>query len=347
MRVKNRIKMKKKEVIRVSYGIVIQLVFCAVVLHVFHSISLLRPVAYPCMYKEYLCAMMVLAAMFVNEKLWFRLFYAKNEAWKYVIASLLTIVLAAVGEIILVYPQSHANLFRSGMPNVEKFFLFSSFCVIMRDVSFMLLSFTICVLRETHRLKDISETLLYKENMQIEVIGEDGQHLLVQDSDIAYCYQNGNFTNVYLLDGRKYHRYGSLSQLQNMLATAGIVPISRNCFVLCHAVADFSKKDVDLRGDGGWNMQLPITDAYRESAIPLLQGKTQQEEWGQPRNEKTYKAIYDYIATHPRCSAQDIQKQTGLAPSSVYRYIRLLKEDGLIDREGSNKTGGYYAHSAV
>jgi len=124
---------------------------------------------------------------------------------------------------------------------------------------------------------------------------------------------------------------------------AGIVPMSRNCFVMCHAVADFSKKDVDLRGDGGWNMQLPITDAYRESAIPLLQGKTQQEEWGQPRNEKTYKAIYDYIACHPRCSAQDIRKHTGLAPSSVYRYVRLLKEDGLIDREGSNKAGGYCA----
>jgi DNA-binding IclR family transcriptional regulator len=53
--------------------------------------------------------------------------------------------------------------------------------------------------------------------------------------------------------------------------------------------------------------------------------------------------IYDYIASHPRCSAQDIQGQTGLAPSSVYRYIHLLKEDGLIDREGSNKTGGYCA----
>ncbi|MBR6160788.1 MAG: winged helix-turn-helix transcriptional regulator [Bacteroidales bacterium] len=339
--------MKKKEAIRISFGVVIQLVFCGIVLFAFHHVSLLRPVAYPCLYKEYLCAIIVLAAMLVNEKLWFPLLYAQNKTWKYVIASLLTTLLAALGEIALVYPQSHANLLRLKVSGAELFFIDSSICVFLRDAGFVLLSFTICALRETHRLKKISETLLYKENMQIEVIDEKGQHLLVQVADIIYCQQNGNFTNVYLLDGRKYHRYGSLSQLQNMLATAGIVPISRNCFVLRHAVADFSKKDVDLRGDGGWNMQLLITDAYRESAIPLLQGKTQQEEWGQPRNEKTYKAIYDYIATHPRCSAQDIQKQTGLAPSSVYRYIRLLKEDGLIDREGSNKTGGYYAHSAV
>ncbi len=339
--------MKKKEAIRISLGVVIQLVFCGIMLFAFHQVSLMRPVAYPCLYKEYLCAIMVLAAMLVNEKLWFPLFYAKNEAWKYVIFSLLTTLLAAAGEIALVYPQSYANLLWTRTPVTKFFLVYSCICIFLRDAGFMLFSFTICALREAHRLKEISETLLYKENMQIEVIEEKGQHQLVKTSDIACCNQNGNFTNVYLKDGKKYYRYGSLSQLQNMLATEDIVPISRNCFVSRHAVAEFSKKNVELRGDGGWCMQLPISDAYRESAIPLLQGKTKQTEWEQPRNEKTYKAIYDYIATHPRCSAQDIQKQTGLAPSSVYRYIRLLKEDGLIDREGSNKAGGYYAHSAV
>jgi hypothetical protein len=335
--------MKKKEAIRVLSGIVLQLVFCGIVLFVFHQVSLMRPVAYPCLYKEYLCAIMALAAMLMNEKLCFPLFYAKNEVGKYVVATLLTTLLAAAGEIILVYPQSYANLFWLRPPETQFFFMYSCTCIFLRDVGFVLLSFTICALRESHRLEEISETLLYKENMQIEVIGKNGQHHLVQVEDIAYCQQSGNFTNVYLRDGKNYYRYGSLYRLQNMLATAGIVPISRNCFVMGHAVADYNDRNVDLRGDGGWHMQLPISNAYRESAIPLLQGKTKQAEWEQPRNEKTYKAIYDYIASHPRCSAQDIQKQTGLAPSSVYRYVRLLKEDGLIDREGSNKTGGYCA----
>lgn len=337
--------MKKKEAIRISLGVVIQLVFCGIVLFAFHHVSLLRPVAYPCLYKEYLCAIIVLAAMLVNEKLWFPLFYAKNEVGKYVVAILLTIVLAAAGEIILVYPQSHANLLWSRVPGTEFFFMYSCTCIFLRDAGFVLLSFTICVLREAHGLKEISETLMYKKNMQIEVIGEKGLHQLVQVADIAYCQQSGNFTNVYLRDGKNYYRYGSLCHLQNMLVTAGIVPISRKCFVMGHAVADYNDRNVDLRGDGGWHVQLPISDAYRESAIPLLQGETEKAECEHPRNEKTCKAIYDYIASHPRCSAQDIQEHTGLAPSSVYRYIRLLKEEGLINHEGSNKAGGYCAHS--
>ncbi|MBR0304489.1 MAG: MarR family transcriptional regulator [Bacteroidales bacterium] len=55
------------------------------------------------------------------------------------------------------------------------------------------------------------------------------------------------------------------------------------------------------------------------------------------------KRIFHYISKHPGCSAQDISKRMNVTHNTIYRQIARLKQQGLIEHVGANKTGGYEA----
>lgn len=56
---------------------------------------------------------------------------------------------------------------------------------------------------------------------------------------------------------------------------------------------------------------------------------------------KHYAKIYSIISQKPDCKVKDIKKHVKLSTNSIYRYLSTLKQQGLIEHVGANKTGGY------
>ena len=53
------------------------------------------------------------------------------------------------------------------------------------------------------------------------------------------------------------------------------------------------------------------------------------------------KSVMDIIATHPGIKRKDIAIILNKSVTTVSRYLKELTAQGLVIKEGSNKTGGY------
>lgn len=54
------------------------------------------------------------------------------------------------------------------------------------------------------------------------------------------------------------------------------------------------------------------------------------------------KATLSYINENEGCNATEISDKTGVPFSTIDKHIRVLLKNGVIERRGSKKTGGYY-----
>lgn len=50
----------------------------------------------------------------------------------------------------------------------------------------------------------------------------------------------------------------------------------------------------------------------------------------------------EFIITHQGCTASEISEQLGIPFSTIDKHIRVLLAQGLIERRGGKKAGGYY-----
>ncbi len=53
--------------------------------------------------------------------------------------------------------------------------------------------------------------------------------------------------------------------------------------------------------------------------------------------------VFELIETNPNIKVKDIQRLLNFSTRTIERYIKILKEKGLIEFEGSSKLGGYFA----
>lgn len=341
--------MNKRKTIGITIRVVIQLVFCAVVFFLFRTFSVLRPVAAPQFYKEYVCAAIVLVSTYVQALVLYPRLYVKGRIWTYILVSFMTLVLTVVAEMGLIYPQFQAICrMKAFVYDANIYLCFCSAFVFGRNLCFAGCAFMICEFRHDLQLSKGTEKSLLAIYRQISVQGEKSSNLYVQVDKIAYGKQAGNYTAVYLFDGNRYFRYGSLSSLYELLGEDLAVRLSRGCFAMYHAITHYNEQCVEVMGKDSRKEVIPISSRYRESAMQALQSHVLSRTTGEKpatnyQNSKMYKRIYRFIVKHPGCSMSEIQARIPASSNSIYRYLGLLKRDGVIRREGSKKAGGYYA----
>lgn len=341
--------MNKRKTIGITIRVVIQLVLWAAVFYFFRNFSVLRPIAAPQFYKEYVCAAIVLVTTYLQALVWYLLFYVKGRVWTYFLVSFMTLVLAVVAEMGLIYPQFQA-ICRSFdiVTNANAFFLYCSALVFGRDFCFAGSAFMICEFRHDIQLSRNTEKNLLENYRQISVQGDKSSNLFVHVDKIAYGKQAGNYTAVYLFDGNCYFRYGSLSSLYELLGEELAVRLSRGCFAMYQAITHYNEQSVELVGKDSHKEVIPISRRFRESALQALQTHVltetdREKSTTNLQNSKMYKRIYRFITKHPGCSMSEIRARIPASSNSIYRYLALLKRDGLIRHDGSKKAGGYYA----
>lgn len=332
--------------------------FCIAVILVFGNFCRLRPAAYPSMYKEYISGAIVLAAFYANLLLCFPLLFTKNRPLAYCLSSLFLTLLAASSEFALVYPQIHNLLsMQFETREVREYLSNSFFFIFSRDCGFAALAFMLGYIKHLSQLNLSKDMLLMKHHKQIDIAINNNALKTINAEDICLCKQNGNYSVIYMKDGTHYDNYGALARLYELMDKERVIQVSRNCLVALDAIIEYNERLIKVNignnvppeqivfpRDRAEELYVKILSFKNEQAIQQAQASANTQAESSPRKLSGYeKSIYQYIRKHPSCTSADLQKLTGLSPNSVYRYISVLKQRGLITHTGSKRTGGYYA----
>ncbi len=337
------------------------LLFCAAVILVFGNSCRLRPAAFPCLYKEYLSGVIVLAAYYAVLFLYFSVCFRRNSPALFAVLMFLTVLLASTGEMILVYPQiSHMLFLQLGPDTARRYILNSCLFVLARDSGFAMFAFMSGLIQyQSWRLWQKDRTL-FTHHRQVEVDKDVNSSDLVDVSDICYCEQNSNYTRIYTKDGKHHDRRCTMDLISDILSETDIVRISRKHLVRHDAIASYNKTSVNIRSGKDTppvNIKIPRRRADEviqriqsyeaakkiEKFEATVESSNPDGQHDKPVLNKQKVKIYKYVSQHPNCTVKEIRKQVKLSPNLLYRYISVLKQQGLIRHVGSNKTGGYVA----
>lgn len=335
------------------------LLFCAAVILVFGNSCRLRPAAFPCLYKEYLSGVIVLAAYYAVLFLCFSVCFRRNSPTLFAVLTFLTVLLASAGEMVLVYPQiSHMLFLQLGPDTARRYILNSCLFVLARDSGFAMFAFMSGLIQyQSWRLWQKDRTL-FTHHRQVEVDKDVNRSDLVDVSDICYCEQNSNYTRIYTKDGKHHDRRCTLDFISDILSETDIVRISRKHLVMHEAIASYNKSSVNIcsgKDTPPVNIKIPRRRADEvlqkiqsyEAAQKLekfeaaIESSNPDGQHDKPVLNKQNVRIYKYVSQHPGCTANDIRKYIKTTPNTIYRHIAKLKQQGLIRHVGSNKTGGY------
>lgn len=164
------------------------------------------------------------------------------------------------------------------------------------------------------------------------------------------------------MDGAKYTRYCSIKYLEQHLGSDEFVRLSPSVIVPFRHIASCKGKEVVMRMFP-W-MEKPLTfrldtpDIVETAEticahLPADQEKTgeQGQEDGQSHAgratsvppEKKIDDVFRYIRRHTGCRSKEITLHTSFSLSTVERCLSELRRRGLIEYEGSKKSGGYRA----
>ncbi len=332
------------------------ILFCVIVIAVFGNFCRLRPVAAPYVYKEYLSGVFVLAATYTILLLWVPLCLSKNRPALFTLLSLLTVLIAAGGEILLVYPQIHSILsLHFGQDMIRRYILHSFLFVLARNVGFALLASMLgIILLQKKRILG-NERRIFNQYHQIEIPQKAECPDTVDVQNITHCLQFGNYTRIYLKNGKYKDLYSTLMHVYKLVGDTYAVRISRNCIVMYDALVEYTEQYVKVRN--GEQQELICFNLPRRNADNILkqikshQNTSHKENHTLAVNDMTkrwkfqlsrkQKSIYNYISNHPGCTANDISKRMNVTHNTIYRHIARLKQQGLIEHVGANKTGGY------
>ena len=335
------------------------LLFCATVFLVFGNFCRLRPAAYHCMYKEYLSGVIVLASYYMILFLWFPVCFRKNQTALFTILSLLTILLASAGEILMVYPQINYILSTQFGPDKAHLYIQNSFIfVFARNAGFALFAFMSGLIRYQSHLLWQNDRILFSRHRQVEAERDEINSYLVDVSDICYCEQNSNYTRIYTKNGEHYDKLCTLELMSVLLSETNIVRISRKHLVMPDAIVSYNRSSVNVySGEGIPPVSLAIPRRRADEVLQRIHSheaaKSQDESAMAAESSKSDKQnkktvpnrqqarILKYVRQHPMCTAKDIRKHVRTTPNTIYRHIARLKQQGLIRHVGSNKTGGY------
>ncbi len=183
----------------------------------------------------------------------------------------------------------------------------------------------------------------------------DRKNTLVNVEDLLYCQQDQNYTYLFVANGQRLFRYGSMREIGKLLTDSYGVQISRNLFVLYNHIVRFDNESVCLRNPvTSVESNFPISANYRDKALAMLglhihsSAKTKKTEHKifdnlPDKKRKQIQAVYAFVKDHPDCSAIEIKKHKHLSISTIQRIIVILKQENLVEYRGAKRSGGYFA----
>ena len=330
----------------------VQLVFCTLFLFFFVNNSLVRPTAPGIQYKEYFIGSLLLLMIYINALILYPRLYRRNQVIKYILFSMLCIAISLVVEFAWIYPDVIGNL-RQAWPekDAQKYYWGSTFFVFLRDAGLLSITFLLCDISWLHHKEEKLDKILVEKTGNIPAEDAGGNMVLLKTNSVLFCEQEENYTKIYCKNHQVFTRYGSLRKTLSLLGSESFLQINRNTIVLKNIITSYQDGELWISGEEkpfevsasyqhlfpnpAETEQEPNKTANSRKGSKNEDGKTQQKE--SPKE----KAIHQLISDNPGVSAVQLAAKSKISQSSVNRIIARLKQQGLIEHVGSNKTGGY------
>lgn len=343
--------------------ILLNIVFCAVTLWFFTRNAFLRPFS-GSFIKEFISGLVLLGSLYLNYFLLYPKIYQKHQ-YAYWIA----LVLIAFTTGLVDFGLAKKNTMFCAASAIQitgtfNFFLKVYFLIIVRNLSFNIFPF---LLRERQYFQKSLEKemkVVYQTVQMLDVTDKDSNIKLIPIDEIFYCHQQGNFTEVYMVQSRRYTRLGSMKHLEQLFGD-DFVRLTSTVLAPFRYIQS-CKGDTVIMKKMTWE-ETPTTfkldpkdqkeiaekveeGIMRYGAVPG--GKQHQRKPARPKNKRKrpitpsddkIKAVLSCIEKNPNCNSGDIIAETQFSLSTVGRCLYELKQQGLIEHTGSRKWGGYKA----
>ena len=254
---------------------VVLVLFSVFIIYVFSNFSMLRPAAYGALYKEPITAVFVISICFLNYFVLFPFLYRKRKFLLYAVSSFFSVLIAAIAEEVLVYPQVSEIISQIGDLTLLEYTILLTVTLLIRNLCFVGLFYIVSLLEDSIRDNKAIYDSIKKINNLIIAKCENGENkskmITIPINDIVYCQQEENYTYIFTTDGNKYNRNCSMSSFAKELSDQFVVRISRGILVFYKHIHSFDENNVYVDFiDKEKSIGFLISNAYKENAMRLL-----------------------------------------------------------------------------
>ena len=179
---------------------------------------------------------------------------------------------------------------------------------------------------------------------------------------IFYCHQQGNFTEIFMVQNRKYTRLGSMRHLEQLFGEGDFIRLTATVLVpfryieSCQGDVVVMKKMIWDEEPTAFKLEAKTKKEIAKRILESIQSEIVEtsdenipEEPSRPKAkrkpatppEEKINEVFLYIKKHPNCNSADIMSETKFSLSTVERCLYELKKQGRVEYVGSKKTGGY------
>ena len=341
--------------------VLLNVLVCGVVIRFFTRNSILRPYTGSAV-KEAICAVLLLASLYVNYFLLYPKLYPKYPKMYWVTMCLVT-VMAGVADIAIAYPfivQVNAYIIQIAGPFA--FFSMHTGLTVGRNLALNCFLFLIRDRNRSQQSLEKETKIVYERVRMLDVTDKDSNIHLIAIDDIFYCEQQRNFTTIHTVQNEKYTRLGSMKHLEQLFGEEDFIRITTTLLVPFQYIQSCKDNRVVMK-QMPWEevptifplearTQTEVTEkiakVLSQREVVLDENKIQEAPTSStarrkpalPSEEKV-REVLSYIEAHPNCNTADIMTETDFSLSTVVRCLAELKKRGAIQYTGSKKSGGY------
>ena len=342
--------------------ILLNVLFCTITLWLFVRNSLLRPSAGSDL-KEFISGLLFLGTLYLNYFLLYPKLYQRYSHIVYWIVVLFIALLTALIDMAIANPyivSRNAEVIEF----VGPFNFYSKIISLIAGRNFALnfLPFLIKERQHYQQALDKEVRIVYRDVRKLDVVDEHNDIQLVPIEDIFYCHQQGNFTEIFMVQNRKYTRLGSMRHLEQLFGEEDFIRLTTTVLVPFRYV-ESCQEDMVVMKKMPWEEEPTAfkleAKTKKEIAKRILESIQSEivetsdenipEEPSRPKAkrkpatppEEKINEVFLYIKKHPNCNSADIMSETKFSLSTVERCLSELKKQGCVEYVGSKKTGGY------
>ena len=360
---------RKKFIVR----FIIHVLFVLGLLLFFRYNSILRPVAKNAPNKEYVAALILLLMLYTNYLLIIPRFFFKREFVIFLALSLTSVFLATFFEMFLVLPNIKNCYSSTNNLQINSLIMMQSFLVGGRNMSFFLFFFVIRIFENERQILEKERIALAKNKGFICVTNGKENMKTISISDISYILHEKNYTYIHTIDGNRYCKYCSLSNIAELLPETLFLRINRNVIISLNRITRYSQDSVTMSyGNPTQEMSFPMSENYVPNIKEILStlgglnrpgdglnfqndglnnfsdglnnsvNKTNLGEFlTNIENNEELLTLCRIIAKEPSVTMKSLSDQLGVSLKTVERRIKFLKEKGILQHCGAKKNGEY------
>lgn len=342
--------------------ILLNILFCCVILHFFTRNAFLRPYA-GSFFKELISGLLLLGSLYVNYFILYPKIHQKRSHTIYWLTLVFIAMATGLADFAIAYPYivSH-NIQVLRLAGFYSFFSKTVFLIVGRNLS---LNFIPYLLRERQYFRQSLERevkVVCQNVRKLDVVDKDSDIHLIDIDDILCCHQLGNYTEINMRYNKKFMRLGSMRHLEQLFGRDDFIRISATILLPLRFITSCKENTVTmekmpyeekpatfrLESKNREEIVQRISDYLQKTDMTAnhkdFTRKTAHAEVKRkpaiPPEEKI-KKVFSYIKTHNNCNSADIIAETHYSLSTVERCLFELKNKGVIEHIGSKKKGGY------